>query len=220
MVPRRPIRRVFLETWREHRFAAVAWLIGGALANFVMVFSLDAELRDFPGGPEALPRVLGPSIEAFRPLRWPAERLDTLGGYVSYHNVTLIALFLGVYALVQGSRLTRTLEANGLMEVLLATGLSRGRLLVIRVLSFAALLAAISAGIAGGTAAALALVGEPNTPGAFLAFLAIWCGALLCVGVGLLLSQFIVGARLCAGVGTTALIAVYILGNAAGTFGA
>jgi len=34
--------------------------------------------------------------QVMRLLRWPAERLDTLGGYLTYHNVMLFVLFLFV----------------------------------------------------------------------------------------------------------------------------
>ena len=67
---------VAFDTLREHRWSAIAWIVGGALANYWMIFSLKNELDDFPGGPDMLVKVLGPTIEAFRPMRWPAERLD------------------------------------------------------------------------------------------------------------------------------------------------
>ncbi|WP_448811837.1 ABC transporter permease subunit [Agromyces bauzanensis] len=208
-----------LETIREHRIAALAWVVGGALANLAMVLSLAKELDDFPGGAEALARVLGPSVEAFRPLRWPAERLDTLGGYFTYHNATLITMFLAVYAVVQGARSVRILEERHSMELMLATGTSRRRLVAVRSVGFAILLAVIAAGIAAGTAVAFALAGEPDTGGAVVTFLAGWCAAVMCFGLAQLLSQFTKNARVAWGIGSTVLIGLYVLGNSAEELG-
>src|SRR5665648_1277255 len=62
------------------------------------------EMKDFPGGSQALAASISASAEAMRPLRWPAERLDTLGGYLTYHNVILFNLILAIYGAVQGAR--------------------------------------------------------------------------------------------------------------------
>lgn len=205
---------------REHRFAVLAWIVGGVLANYVMLLSLSQELADFPGGPEMLSKVLGPSIEAFRPLRWPADRLDTLGGYATYHNILLITMFLGVYAAVQGTNLVRAPEARGAMSMWLVVGVSRSRILMTRAITFALLLALIAAGIAGGTALALAVVEEPNTSGAFLTFLASWSVSVMCFSFGVLFSQFVSRPRLSSGIVATVVLALYVLGNSAETFGA
>lgn len=194
-------------------------MIGGALANFAMVASLAKELDEFPGGAETLARTLAPSVEAFKPLRWPAERLDTLGGYFTYHNATLITMFLAVYAVVQGARAVRSLEEHHSMELLLATGISRTRILALRSAGIALLLAVIAAGIAAGTAAAFALAGEPDTGGAFVTFLASWSAAVMCCGLGLLLSQFTKNARVAWGTGSTVIIGLYVLGNSAEELG-
>lgn len=88
-----------------------------------------------------------------------------------------------------------------------------------RAVTFAVLLASIAAGVAGGTAFALAVVEEPNTSGAFLTFLASWCVAVLCFSLGLLLSQFVSRPKLSSGIAATAILALYVLGNSAETFG-
>lgn len=210
---------VAFDTLREHRWSAIAWIVGGALANYWMIFSLKNELEDFPGGPEMLVKVLGPTIEAFRPMRWPAERLDTLGGYATYHNMLLITMFLGVYAALQGATSLRTLEANGSMSVWLSAGISRRHIVIVRSVSFALMLGAIAMGIAGGTALALSGAGEPNIQGAFITLLASWCVSLLCFGFGQLLSHFLSSAKLAAGIAATTIVVLYVLGNSAGTFG-
>jgi len=69
----------------------------------IMGAALARERARFPGGPEARATSVMPGAEAMRLLRWPAERLDTLGGYLTYHNVTVFLLALSVYGAVQGA---------------------------------------------------------------------------------------------------------------------
>ena len=209
-----------VDTVREHRASATAWVLAISLANFVMVLSIDRELEEFPGGGEALARVLGPSVEAFRPLRWPAERLDTLGGYFTYHNATLVGLFFALYGVVLGAKAVRLLEEEHRMGLLLATGVSRVRLVVYRSVGFAILLGMVWVGISLGTAAAFAIAGEPDTGGAFVTFLGSATAALMCFGFGLLLSQFTKNAAVAWGIGSVTLLGLYVLGNSAGTLGA
>ena len=82
-----------------------------------------------------------PAAEAMRPLRWPAERLDTLGGYLTYHNIVLFSLFLSVYAAMQGARALRRVEDRGALEQVLATGWPREAVVRDRVLGFVVALA-------------------------------------------------------------------------------
>lgn len=113
------------------------------------------ELDDFPGGARALAASITASAEAMRPLRWPAERLDTLGGYLTFHNVVLFNLFLAVYGVVVGAKVLRGAEERHSAEEDLATGTSRGLLLRGRTVGFVLMAAVVAAGLTVGTAAGL-----------------------------------------------------------------
>jgi ABC-2 type transport system permease protein len=110
------------DTLRAHRVGALAWILGGGLAMLGTAAALAAEMADFPGGAAALAASVSAGAEAMRLLRWPAERLDTLGGYLTYHNVILFNLFLALYGVVQGARDIRGTEERGGLEEILATG--------------------------------------------------------------------------------------------------
>ena len=56
---------------------------------YLMALAIAHEMARFPGGPKALAEACG-AARPCGPLRWPADRLDTLGGYLTYHNVTLL----------------------------------------------------------------------------------------------------------------------------------
>ena len=180
--------------------------------------AIAAELRDFPGGSKALATTIMPTIEALRIIRWPADRLDTLGGYLAYHNVTHFNFFLALYLGIQGARLVRLLEERGTVEFILATGLSRARIALIRSASLLFSLVLISLGLGAGTAIALAASGEANTKGAFLTLLAGGICILPFFGLGLLLSQFLRSSRVASGVTSVIITVVYVIGNISGKY--
>ena len=136
-----------LDTVRAHRIGALAWVVGGGLAMFGMAVALATEMDDFPGGAAGLAASVMAGAEALRPLRWPAERLDTLGGYLTYHNVTLYTFALAIYGLVQGARAIRGDEERGSLEEVLATGHPRIAVLRDRAIGFALVIAAICTGL-------------------------------------------------------------------------
>ncbi len=136
--PRVPQRGSLVrDTLRSHRVGALAWSVGGALAMLGTAAALAAEMEDFPGGPAGLAASVSAGAEAMRLLRWPAERLDTLGGYLTYHNVILFNLFLAIYGLVQGARDIRGAEERGALEEVLATGHTRAAVVRDRAIGFA-----------------------------------------------------------------------------------
>jgi ABC-2 type transport system permease protein len=138
---------------RGQRLATVLWVLGGSLMMYVMAMALAQEMAEYPGGPDAFAASLRPGVEALRPMRWPADRLDTLGGYLTYHNLTLYTLLLSVYAAVQGSRAVRGAEERHSLEQVLATGWSRAAVVRDRALGFLLSLALVTVGVGLGVAA-------------------------------------------------------------------
>ena len=209
---------VVLHFIRERAATISVWFFGGALAMYFEAVAIASELRDFPGGGEVLAQSLMPTLEAMRILRWPADRIDTLGGYLTYHNVTLVALFLAMYAAVQGARAVRAREENQTLDVFLGTGLSRSRLLWLNTLGFIITQVFIGAGLGAGTALALWVLDEPGTSGSFITLMA----AALCVtpfyGVGVVIAQWTSTARLASGITNILVLVVYVLGNVSGKY--
>lgn len=180
--------------------------------------AIAAELRDFPGGPELLATSIMPTIEALRIIRWPADRLDTLGGYLAYHNVTLFNFFLALYLGIQGSRLIRALEERGDLGFLLSTGMSRVRVAWIRVTSMVFSLLLISLGLGLGTALALSASDEPSTSGAIITLVAGGICILPFFGLGFLISQFLNSARVASGTTSLIIVVIYVVGNISGKY--
>lgn len=209
---RRPFALV-LDTLRGHATSTAVWIVAGGLTMFGMAIAVSNEMRDFPGGPEALAAGVAASAEAMRAMRWPAERLDTLGGYVTYHNVILFNFLLALYGAVQGTRAIRRGEERHALEELLATGVSRAAVVRDRAIGFAATVALISIGLGLATAAGLAHGGAPNLTGALITLGTTGLVAMVGYALGLLTSQLVGTARAAAGVSGALLTALYVTTN-------
>ncbi len=202
-----------LETLRGQWVTATVWVVGGGVANAAMILSLKREMDSFPGGATALAASVLPAAEAMRPLRWPAERLDTLGGYTTYHNLTLFTLFLAIYAAIQGARSIRGAEDHHVLEEILATGWSRASVVRDRAVGFVLTAAAITLGLGAGVALGFIAAGEPQTARALQALVAPGLGMLVGYGLGLLLAQLTASAPSAAGLASGLLVVAYVVEN-------
>lgn len=203
---------------REKRATILAWSVGGALAMYFEALAIAAELRDFPGGPELLAQSIYPTIEGMRIIRWPADRLDTLGGYLAYHNVVLFNFFLAIFAGVQGARLFRHMEEKRTAELYLGTGISRARLITLRSSGYLISQIAISLSLGLGTAIAMAASDSPNTSGSMLTLLAGGICIFPFFGHGLVISQLTSSARTAAGITSLLVTVIYVIDNISGKY--
>ena len=204
---------LFRAAIREKRASTTAWIVGGFIAMYFEAVAVAAELRDFPGGAQALAQSIMPTIEAMRIIRWPADRLDTLGGYLAYHNVVIVGYFLAIYCAVQGARSIRHLEDLNNLEYLLATGKSRTTILWIRSLAFLFSILIVSFGLGLGTAFAMWSSGQPDFSGTVITMLATGICITPFFGLGLVISQFITKARVAAGLSVIVVTSIYAIGN-------
>ncbi|WP_205325880.1 ABC transporter permease [Glycomyces sp. YM15] len=211
--PLRPARPLITDTLRAHRWGALAWIVGGAVAMLTIGLGFIEEVERFPGGAVEMAAGMRPGVEAMRLLRWPAERIDTLGGYLAYHNVTLFSLGLAAYGAVQGAHAIRTAETRGVQAEILAAGRPRTAALVDRAIGFAAVLSVICLGLGAGIAAAMALGGEPDTSGSFTTALVMGLCAYAGYGLGMLLGQLTPGLRTGTGLAVLLLTTLYLLTN-------
>ena len=178
-----------------------------------MALSLDKEMREFPGGSKALAQAVSAAAEALRPIRWPAERLDTLGGYLTYHNITLFIAFLCVYAIVQGAKILRGAEESHVMEVLLSTGISRRQVLIEKTIAFAVTTLIVTLGLGVATALSMWALGAPDLYGSIFSFLGALFAIVYAFSLTLLISQFTRSYKSAAGIATISMIFLYIANN-------
>ena len=148
----------------------------------------------------------------------PATRLDTVGGYTQYRAFGSLVIMFSIWALASASGAARGNEERGLVEAILATGVSRVRALAAHVAAFAiasfvAALAA-SAGLMVG-----AIAGQESFPivpaieaAAVLTAIAVSCYALV-----LLVAQ-LVPPRMATGTAGAVLLALFLLNSLSRTF--
>lgn len=201
------------DTLRTRRLAIVVWVVAGIVFMVVIGYGYLEEVGTYPGGAPAMGAALEAAAQAMRLLRWPAERLDTFGGYITYHNVTFIALGLGVWGAIQGAALLRGARAEGQLECVLAAGCSRRRTLAGRVAGWATTLVVIAAGIGVGLAAATAIVGVLDLSGSLITMGSVALVALACFGLGLALAQMVGTVRVAASLTAAAITGLYLLTN-------
>jgi ABC-2 type transport system permease protein len=197
---------------RLHRIGLIAMAYFGIF--YVLVNS--AAFPIFAGKTHAAQEAFGHSIIVLgAQFTWllPAPvRPDTAAGYLQWRGYGFFAIVFAAWGLMSACGAVRRDEDRGLVEVWLAAGSSRLRLLVTRTAFFAALSAEIvtlagAAGwlgcvIAGSPADVAGLVGENA---------ALWGLTLACFGIGLLISQLAADFRAAASAGSALLLLMFLL---------
>jgi ABC-2 family transporter len=216
---RLPRLSLVTDTVRSHRLGIAVWIVGGTLAMYAIAAGFASEVARFAGGAKAMAASMAGGVEALRLLRWPAERLDTLGGYLTYHNITLFVLFLSLYAAVAGTHAVRGLETRHALEEILAAGWSRLAVIRDRTAGFVLTLALICAGTGLGLAVSMAAGGQPDLGGSLITAAAAGLCALVAYALGLLVSQLIVSSRAAGGVAAAVIAGMYLFTNVWQTLG-
>ena len=219
-MPTMPRARRRFELYRlalsGHRIGLLSW--GLALGLVAYWFgTIYQETISGSGGAAGFAAVAQTTADAMRPLTGPAERLDTYGGYFTYHNLGYIVLFMSIYAAIQGAGAVRGDEERGVADLWLAAGRARWTLVRDRTLAFASLLAVIAAVSGLGIALSSVAAGQTDWTGGFLAMAEIALTALVAYAAALLVSQLVRTARAAATIVGFALVVLYLLNNLADT---
>jgi len=205
--------RLVADTVRGHRTGIALWLVVGAATQYLTASMLVQEFNSTPGGAAVLAPSVEAAAQALRMLRWPAERLDTLGGYLTYHNILLLPLFLGLYAAMAGAKALRGAESSGSLEEVLATGWSRIAVVRDRALGFLVVLVAISIGVTLGTYAGLMSGGEQDLLGSTVSIGEAALCAFTFYALAMLVSQLTRSARSGTGVTVLVMSLLYVFTN-------
>src|SRR5450631_357763 len=91
----------------SHLAATLAFGMGLAVVLAVTAPAYSEAAKAIAGGLNALAIEATPVAKSFQFLTGPADRLDTIGGYLSYKVFPSITLLLAIYAAIQGSQLIR-----------------------------------------------------------------------------------------------------------------
>ena len=148
----------------------------------------------------------------------PPVRPDTVGGYVQFRAFGALAIVFAIWALVSATGAARGDEERGLVEVILASGLSRSRLVGARIGAFAvgcfaAALAAVIGLVLGATSG-----GESLPASALLEAAGVLAAlGLCCYALTLLISQF-TSARNATAIAGALLLALFLVNSLSRNF--
>jgi ABC-2 type transport system permease protein len=198
---------------RSHRRGMLSVGLGFGLLVLILGPSYVAAAKAVGGGLKQLAAVAQPIAESFQFLTGPVERLDTVGGYLSYKIFPDIALLVAVYAAIQGSQIIRGSETKGMFDLWLAAGRSRNAILRDRVVGLLVSLLAIVGFVYIGTAAGGALSGMQLVGPGLGQCVAVGLVALFAFSLGLLLSQFFQTSRAASAITSTFLVATFFIAN-------
>jgi ABC-2 type transport system permease protein len=138
------------------------------------------------------------------------HRLDTIGGYLAWRAIPLVAVAFAVWGVLSAAGATRGEEDRGLIDTWLAAPVGRTRWVAARVAAFAGalalsaticLLAAFIGARAGGFQLALGGLAAEG--------FALWALGLAWFGIALLLAQQVPTGRRAAGVGASVLVVLF-----------
>jgi ABC-2 type transport system permease protein len=198
---------------RSHLGGMLAIGLGFGVSVAVLGPSYVAAAKAIAGGLQALATAALPVARSFQFLTGPIDRLDTVGGYLSYKIFPDIALLVAIYAAIEGAQVLRGSEGRGVYELWFAAGRSRNAIFRDRVAGFLIALSVIVALIFILTVIGGALSGVQFALEALGQCVALGFVGLVSFAFGLLVSQFLHAARTASGVTAGYLVASFFIAN-------
>lgn len=186
----------------------------------VMAPAYVAAAKTFSGGLAAMAAAAQPIAASFQFLTGPVDRLDTVGGYLSYKIFPDIALLVAVYAAIQASQVSRGWETKGLFDLWFAAGKTRGGIMRDAILSFLLSLGIIVGLLFAGTVAGGALAGVQLVLPALGQCIAVGMVGLVAFSLGLLTAQFCQAARSASAIVAAFLVGAFFVANMSDHLGA
>jgi ABC-2 type transport system permease protein len=204
-----------LGRWGIAGFGAVAFVV--ALVQTVGFYKI-------AGNSEAERQAFGHSMSVlaaqFTVIIPPPVRPDTVGGYVQWRAFGFLAILFAIWALASASGAARGDEERGMVQALLANGLSRPRMIAARIAAFAT--GAIVASLAAGAGLLVGVASGGETFSAVLALEAAVAAAVLgvcCYSLTLLFAQ-LTSARNSTAFAGVILLALFLINSLSRTFDA
>lgn len=204
---------------RSHLVGMLALGLGFGLTVMILAPAYLAAAKAVAGGLKALAASATPVAESFQFLTGPVDRLDTVGGYLSYKIFPDIALLVGLYAAIQGAQVLRGSESRGLFDLWYAAGRTRNAILRDRIAGFLVALSTIVVCVYAFTVLGGALAGVHFALPALGQCAAVGLVGLFGFALGLFVSQFCPAARTAAGISCAYLVAAFFVANMADQLG-
>jgi ABC-2 type transport system permease protein len=202
-----------LGRWGIAGFGAIAFL-----APLLQAAAFYQVAGHTPAERQAFGRSVTVLASQFSVIAAPPIRPDTVGGYVQFRGFGALAVLFAIWGLVSAVGAARGDEERGIVDAVLASGLSRPRLSAARVAAFAT-----GAVVAAFAASAGLLVGAASGGDSFSALAAVQAGIVLaalgisCFALTFLIAQF-TSARSAIAVAGAVLLALFLANSLSRTF--
>ncbi|MEA2629276.1 MAG: polyether ionophore transport system permease protein, partial [Chloroflexota bacterium] len=202
-----------LGRWGLLGFSAV-----GFIATFINAVAFYAVAGHTQAEREAFAKSFAQIAAQLTVLLPPPTRLDTVGGYVQYRAYGSLVIVFAIWALAAATGAARADEERGIVEMILATGLSRARAITARIAAFAiaAFVAALAASLGLFEGAVTGQESFPIGP-ALEAALLLAVFTLSCYSLVLLVAQ-LVAPRMATPAAAAVLLALFLLNSLSRTF--
>ena len=204
---------------RSHLYGVLGMGLGLGISIMVTAPAYLAAAKFVAGGLKQLGEEAQPIAQSLVFLTGPVERLDTIGGYVSYKIFPTAAILLAVYSAIQGAQIIRGSENKGLFDLWFAATRTRAEIFRDRILAFAVALLAITFLIFILTVAGCALAQDPLIAQAAGQSVAVMLVATFAFALSLFTSQFFATARTAAAFASLYMVASYFIANLYGSIG-
>jgi ABC-2 type transport system permease protein len=176
---------------RFERASLIGWSLGLAAYALITV-ALFPSVRDTPGFTEVLESL----PEAFQAFIGETASLTTIEGFLTVEYLTYLPILLGVYVIIAGTRTLVGEEEAGTMDVLMAHGVARTRVVLEKAAALGLTVVAICTAVGLAIAlSGLAIAGERDVVGLFLMGLNAVPIALVLAGVALAASAWLRSRR-------------------------
>ena len=202
-----------LGQWGLIGFATVAFVV--TLINAIGFYAIAGHTQ---AEREAFAKSFAQIAAQLTVLLPPATRLDTVGGYTQYRAYGSLVVMFAIWALASGTGSARGNEERGLVEVVLATGLSRVRTVAAHVAAFA--IASFVASLAASIGLMVgAIAGQESYPigPAIEAAVLLTAVTVSCYALVFMVAQ-LVAPRMATGVAGAVLLALFLLNSLSRTF--
>ncbi len=202
----------------QGRWGLVVFSLGGFFATLVNAIAFYRVAGHTQAEREAFARSFAQIAAQLTVLLPTPSRLDTMAGYVQFRGYGALAIVFSIWALAAASGAARADEDRGIVEMVLATGVSRARAVGARVIAFAiaGLVASVAASFGIVLGAVTARESFPIGPAIEVALL-LTALTLCCYCLVLLITQ-LVAARFATGLAGVVLLGLFLLNSLSRTF--
>jgi ABC-2 type transport system permease protein len=201
---------------RSHRTGLLATGIVVAAGGFINAVGFAEIAGDNPAARTVFAQQMELLARQLTYLLPAPAQLDTMAGYLTWRWFGSAVLIYAFWALLAGTGAGRGDEERGLVELWLSTGVSRLRLIAVRVAGFAAMAAASIAAMLFVTDVGAAVGNEPLLIGPLaLEGLGMWSLTLFVFAFALFVAQLVTTRRGATGIAGIVVLALFMLNAAA-----